>query len=320
LTLTVGIDVGGTKIAGGVVSEGTLVATSRRESPARHPEAIAASIGEVVAELGEGREIAAVGVGAAGFVTLDRSTIMFAPHLAWRDEPLRQLVQDRVGLPTVMENDANAAAWAEYRFGAGRGARALVMATIGTGIGGGLVLGGEVFRGGYGVAAEFGHMRVVPGGRLCACGLLGCWETYASGTALTVRARELALENPSSAPVLLELAGGDVDAIVGPLVSEAAELGDAAARQSFTELARWIGEGVASLAAALDPDVVVIGGGVSESAYLDMDEVVAAFRTAETGSGHRPVPRIRRAVLGNDAGLIGVADLARAEIEGQRRR
>jgi glucokinase len=245
---------------------------------------------------------------------------MFAPHLAWRDEPLRQLVQDRVGLPTVMENDANAAAWAEYRFGAGQGARALVMATIGTGIGGGLVLGGEVYRGGYGVAAEFGHMRVVPSGRLCACGLLGCWETYASGTALTVRARELALENPSSAPVLLELAGGDVDAIVGPLVSAAAEQGDPAARQSFAELARWIGEGVASLTAALDPDVVVIGGGVSESAYLDIDAVVAAFGSAETGAGHRPAPQIRRAVLGNDAGLIGVADLARAEVEAQRLR
>jgi glucokinase len=288
LSLSIGIDVGGTKIAGGVVSEGALLATSRRESPARHPQAIAESIAEVVAELCEGREIVAVGVGAAGFLTLDRSRIMFAPHLAWRDEPLRQLVQDRVGLPTVMENDANAAAWAEYRFGAGQGARALVMATIGTGIGGGLVLGGEVFRGGYGVAAEVGHMRVVPSGRLCACGLLGCWETYASGTALTVRARELALENPSSAPVLLELAGGDADAIVGPLVSAAAEQGDPAARQSFAELARWIGEGVASLTAALDPDVVVIGGGVSESAHLDIDARSASPPTSTSTRSWRP--------------------------------
>jgi glucokinase len=318
--MTVGIDVGGTKIAGGVVEDGTVVATARRDSPARHPAAIADTIADVVRELAHGRDVGAVGVGAAGFVSLDGSRVMFAPHLAWRDEPLRDLVQERIGLPTFVENDANAAAWAEYRFGAGQGARALVIATIGTGIGGGLVLGGEVYRGGFGVAAEFGHMRVVPGGRLCACGLLGCWETYASGTALTVRARELALENPSSAPVLLDLVGGHPDDITGQLVSEAAELGDAAARQSFAELARWIGDGVASLTAALDPDIVVIGGGVSESPHLDIDSVRAAFRAAETGAGHRPVPEIRRAVLGNQAGLIGVADLARAEVEGQRRR
>jgi len=317
VSLAVGIDVGGTKIAGGVVEDGTVLTTARRDSPARHPAAIADTIAEVVRELAEGRDVVAVGVGAAGFVTLDGSRVMFAPHLAWRDEPLRDLVRDRIGLPTVVENDANAAGWAEYRFGAGQGARALVIATIGTGIGGGLVLGGEVFRGGFGVAAEFGHMRVVPGGRLCACGLLGCWETYASGTALSVRARELAQENPSSAPVLLDLVGGHLDDITGQLVSEAAEQGDPAACQSFAELARWIGQGVASLTAALDPDVVVIGGGVSESPHLDIDEVSAAFRAAETGSGHRPVPEIRRAVLGNRAGLVGVADLARAEVEGQ---
>ena len=310
MTLAVGIDVGGTKIAGGVVADGTVVATARRESPARHPAAIADAIAEVVRELAAGRDVAAVGVGAAGFVTLDGSRVMFAPHLAWRDEPLRELVEERVELPTVVENDANAAAWAEYRYGAGQGARALVIATIGTGIGGGMVLGGEVFRGGFGVAAEFGHMRVVPGGRLCACGLLGCWETYASGTALSVRARELALEDPSSAPVLLDLVGGHPDDITGQVVSEAAEKGDPAARQSFAELARWIGEGVASLTAALDPDVVLIGGGVSESPHLDLDAVTSAFRAAETGSGHRPLPAIRRAALGNHAGLIGAADLA----------
>ncbi len=310
MTLAVGIDVGGTKIAGGVVQDGAVVATARRDSPARHPAAIADTIAEVVHELADGRDVSAVGVGAAGFVTLDGSRVMFAPHLAWRDEPLRDLVQDRVGLPTLVENDANAAAWAEYRFGAGQGAQALVMATIGTGIGGGMVLGGEVYRGGFGVAAEFGHMRVVPGGRLCACGLLGCWETYASGTALAVRARELAVENPSSAPVLLDLADGHPDDITGQLVSEAAGKGDQAACQSFAELASWIGEGIASLTAALDPDVVVIGGGVSESPHLDIEAIRGAFQSAETGSGHRPAPEIRRAVLGNQAGLIGVADLA----------
>jgi glucokinase len=316
VSLTVGIDVGGTKIAAGVIAEdGTVLESSRRESPAEHPAAIADAIGAVVAEYAADHEIAGVGVAAAGFIDLARTEVMFAPNLAWRDEPLRQLVADRVSLPTVIENDANAAAWAEYRFGAGKGARTLAMVTIGTGIGGGLVLGGpdhgQVFRGGFGVAAEFGHMRVVPNGRQCACGLLGCWEQYGSGTGLTTRARELAIEDPSRATVLLELAGGDASAIEGPMVSEAAVRGDAAARESFAELAHWIGEGLGSLAAVLDPDVIIVGGGVSESDCLDMEIIKASFNGAETGFGHRPAPMIARAALGNDAGLIGAADLAR---------
>lgn len=310
MSVTVGVDIGGTKILGGVVDDGVLVTTVRRESPAEEPAAIADALADVVRELQAGHDVAAVGIAAAGFVDLDGSNIMFAPHLAWRGEPLQRLVEERVGVPVVVENDANAAAWAEYRFGAGQGARALLMVTIGTGIGGGMVLDGSVFRGGFGVAAEFGHMRVVPQGRLCACGLHGCWETYASGTALVTRARELAQADPSSAPVLLELAGGDWRAIDGPMVSDAAVRGDLAARESFVDLERWIGEGLASLSAALDPDVIVIGGGVSESAGLDIDAIVHAFRPAQTGVGHRPVPQIRRAVLGNNAGLIGVADLA----------
>ncbi len=315
-SLTIGIDVGGTKIAVGVVAEdGTVVETSRSDSPADNPSVIAEDIGRVVAEYAARYDVRGVGVAAAGFIDLERTEVMFAPNLAWRDEPLRQLVADRVRLPTVIENDANAAAWAEYRFGAGKGARTLVMATIGTGIGGGLVLGGPehgaVFRGGFGVAAEFGHLRVVPGGRPCACGLHGCWEAYGSGTGLTVRARELALADPSGAAVLLELARGDADAIEGAMVSEAADRGDRAALQSFAELGSWIGEGLASLAAVLDPDVIVVGGGVSESPWLDMATIVAAFEGAVTGFGHRPVPTISRAALGNDAGLIGAADLAR---------
>jgi len=318
MSLTIGIDVGGTKIAAGVVAEdGSVLASSRRESPAEHRAAIADGIGAVVAEYAAEYDVRGVGVAAAGFIDLGRSEVMFAPNLAWRDEPLRQLVADRVELPTVIENDANAAAWAEYRFGAGQGARTLLMATIGTGIGGGLVLGGpengQVFRGGFGVAAEFGHLRVVRDGRPCACGLHGCWEAYGSGTGLTVRARELALADPSSAVALLELAGGDADAIEGPMVSAAADRGDAAALQSFAELATWIGEGLGSLAAVIDPDVIVVGGGVSESPWLDMATIVASFENSVTGFGHRPVARVARAALGNDAGLIGAADLARPE-------
>lgn len=312
MSATVGIDVGGTKIAAGVVAgDGTLVTSSRTESPAEDPRAIAEEIATLVAGFRADHDVSAVGVAAAGWIDLARAEVMFAPNLAWRDEPLRELVADRVDLPTVIENDANAAAWAEYRFGAGQGARALLMATIGTGIGGGLVLGGELFRGGFGVAAEIGHIRMVPDGWPCACGRRGCWEAYGSGTGLTVRARELAAADPAAADVLLGLADGDVEQISGPVVSQAAEDGDPVAQQCFAELARWIGEGLGSLAAVVDPDVVVIGGGVSESASLDLGGIVAAFEGSESGFGHRPAPRIVRAALGNDAGLIGAADLAR---------
>ncbi len=312
MSLTVGIDVGGTKIAAGVVAEdGTMLESTRRESPATEPAAIAESIAAIVAEYADDHEITAVGVAAAGFIDLARTEVMFAPNLAWRDEPLRRLIAERVSFPTVLENDANAAAWAEYRFGSGRGARTLLLATIGTGIGGGLVLDGEVFRGGFGVAAEIGHLRAVPGGRQCPCGLHGCWETYGSGSGLSTTARELAAADPSRAEVLLKLAGGSVDEIEGKTVSDAAERGDPVALESFGILARWIGEGLGSLTAVLDPDVIVIGGGVSESTWLDLDAITSAFQGAQTGFGHRPPPRIARAALGNDAGLIGVADLAR---------
>lgn len=315
MTVTAGIDIGGTKIAAGVVDEqGAVVARTRRDSPAEQPDAIADSIAELVSELRRDHDVAAVGLAAAGFVDLAREEVMFAPNLAWRDEPLRRLVADRIDLPTVMDNDANAAAWAEYRFGAGQGARTLLMAAIGTGIGGGLVVAGDVFRGGFGAAAEFGHMRVVPGGRLCPCGLHGCWEAYGSGTGLTTRARELAEEDPASAKVLLELAGGDPENIRGPMVSEAADRGDAASKQSFAELARWIGEGLGSLAAILDPDVILVGGGVSESPELSLEAIIDAFGPAETGFEFRPAPEIRFARLGNQAGLIGAADLARAAL------
>ncbi|MCX6395866.1 MAG: ROK family glucokinase [Propionibacteriales bacterium] len=312
MTFAVGIDVGGTKIAAGVVAEdGTLLTSSRSESPAEDPAAIAREIAALVAGFADDYEIAAVGVAAAGWINLERTEVMFAPNLAWRDEPLRDLIAEQVGLPTVIENDANAAAWGEYRFGSGQGARSLLTATIGTGIGGGIVLGGQVFRGGFGVGAEIGHIRVVPAGRPCACGELGCWEAYGSGTGLTVRARELAVADPSAATVLLTLAENDPEAITGPMVSAAAEGGDPVAARAFAEVARWIGEGLASLTAVLDPDVIVIGGGVSESAALPLPSIVAAFEQAESGFGHRPSPRIERAALGNDAGLIGAADLAR---------
>jgi glucokinase len=310
--LTVGVDVGGTKIAAGVVDEdGTILATVRRESPATDSEAIETTIADLVLELRRDHDIEGVGVGAAGFVDVRRSTVLFAPNLAWRDEPLKSELERRTELPVVIENDANAAAWGEFQFGAGHDVEDLLLVTVGTGVGGGIVLDGSLHRGAFGVAAEIGHLRVVPGGRLCGCGNLGCWEQYASGSALVRDARERLAAGGEDVKPLLERAHGDVEAVSGPLVTEAAQDGDPVAVELLATVGRWLGEGIASLTAVLDPAVVVIGGGVSEAGPLLLDPVREHFLANLTGRGHRPELEIRPAQLGNKAGLIGAADLAR---------
>ena len=310
--LAVGIDVGGTKIAGGVVDEaGAILATARRVSPATDTEAIERNIEDLVGELRGSHDIEAVGIGAAGFVDSARSTVMFAPNLAWRDEPLRSDLEKRIGLPVVVENDANAAAWGEFTFGAGEDVSDSLLVTIGTGVGGGIVLNGDLHRGAFGVAAEIGHMRVVPDGRLCGCGNRGCWEQYASGTALVRDTRDQARQGSLIARTLVDRAGGQVEAITGPLITEAAREGDAFAREQLATLGRWIGEGIASLTAVLDPAVVVLGGGVSEAGDLLLEPVRAHFQANLTGRNYRPMLEVRAAQLGNKAGMIGAADLAR---------
>ena len=309
--LAVGIDVGGTKIAGGVVDEaGRILATARRESPATDSDAIERAIEDLVAELRDGHDVKAVGVGAAGFVDSGRSTVMFAPNLAWRDEPLRADLEKRIDLPIVIENDANAAAWGEFTFGAGEDVEDSLLVTVGTGVGGGIVLNGQLHRGAFGVAAEIGHMRVVPGGRICGCGNKGCWEQYASGTALVRDTKEQAREGSLIARSLVDRAGG-VENISGPLITEAARDGDSFAREQLAVIGRWLGEGIASLAAILDPAVVVIGGGVSEAGDLLLEPIREHYRANLTGRHYRPELEVRAAMLGNKAGMIGAADLAR---------
>ena len=312
MTLACGVDVGGTKIAGGVIDEdGNILEELRVESPATDSEAIEAAIAGLVAELRARHEIGAVGVGAAGYIDKSRSVVMFAPNIAWRDVDLKTELEERVRLPVVVENDANAAAWGEFRYGAGADAEDLLLVTVGTGVGGGLVLDGEVYRGAFGVGAEIGHMRVVPNGILCGCGNHGCFEQYASGSALVREARAAASGGSLLARGLLDRAGGDAGKITGPLVTEAARDGDPFAMEQLAALGKWLGEGIASLAAILDPAVVVIGGGVSEAEELLLGPVRAAFATQLPGRGHRPRLEIRKAQLGNRAGLIGAADLAR---------
>ncbi|MBC7275265.1 ROK family glucokinase [Nocardioides sp.] len=310
--LACGVDVGGTKILGGVVDHhGNIVEDHRVESPAKSPEAVEAAIIEVVQELKTRHPIECVGIGAAGYIDKDRSTVMFAPNIAWRDVPLKERLEKVLELPVVIENDANAAAWGEFEYGAGAEVDNMMLVTVGTGVGGGLVLEGELYRGAFGVGAEIGHMRVVPNGHLCGCGNRGCWEQYASGSALVRNVRAAARGGSLLARDVLDRAEGDLDKIKGPLITEAARAGDAFAIEALTDLGIWLGEGIASIAAVLDPAVVAIGGGVADADDLLLGPARRAFEAQLTGRGHRPMLDIRKATLGNDAGLIGAADLAR---------
>lgn len=312
MSLACGVDVGGTKILGAVVAEdGTVVEELRVESPATDEAAIEDAIAGLVTTLRARHDISAVGVGAAGYIDKDRARVLFAPNIAWRDVELKAELEQRIDLPVVIENDANAAAWGEFRFGAGHDVEDLLTLTVGTGVGGGLVLDGEVYRGAFGVGAEIGHLRVVPEGRPCGCGNRGCLEQYGSGSALVRDAREAARTGVPAARALLELAGGDPDQITGPLVTRAAQAGDPFARERFVEIGTWLGEAIASLAAVVDPAVTVIGGGVSDAGDLLLGPVRTAFAAQLTGRGYRPALEIRRATLGNRAGVIGAADLAR---------
>ncbi|ADU48483.1 ROK family glucokinase [Intrasporangium calvum] len=316
--LAIGIDIGGTKVAGGVVDEhGSITHRARRDTPHRSTspavveDTIVACIEELLASV-EPADVVAVGIGAAGFVAEDRGTVLFAPHLSWRQEPLRSQLAGRLPWPVTVDNDANAAAWAERVFGAARGESHAVVITLGTGIGGALIIDGQVRRGRHGVAGEFGHMQVVPGGARCECGNRGCWEQYASGNALVREARAMI---GAGSPVVADLVarlGSDVAALTGPLITEAARDGDPTARELIAEIGDWLGVGMANLAAALDPGLFVVGGGVSAAGELLLGPAREAFKRQLPGRGYRPEARIVRAELGADAGLIGAAELARS--------
>ncbi|MFI5914897.1 ROK family glucokinase [Dactylosporangium sp. NPDC051541] len=311
--LTIGVDIGGTKVLGGVVdTAGDVLVQTRRDTPAQDPGETADRIIEVIKELAAAHEVEAVGIGAAGWVDASRSVVQFAPNLAWRDEPLRDKIQQAAGLPTVVENDGNAAAWAEFRFGAAHDAdESMVLYTVGTGIGSGIIIGGRLIRGANGVAGEVGHTMMVPDGHPCGCGRKGCLEQYTSGNALVRFARADAKARPAAAARLLELAGGDPDAIKGPAVTEAARLGDEVAVAAFAQVGHWLGVGFADMVQTLDPQVIVVGGGVIDAGDLLLKPARASYEEQLAQRGQLPVAEIRAALMGNLAGVVGAADLAR---------
>ncbi|HEY3471982.1 MAG TPA: ROK family protein, partial [Amycolatopsis sp.] len=260
------MDVGGTSVRAGVVDErGSLLDTARVATPTEEG-ALEDAIAGVVEDLRNRHEVAGVGLAVAGFVARDRRSVMFAPHLAWRGAPVADRIEKRVGLPVLLEHDVNAAMVGEHRFGAARGAHVAALVALGTGIGAGLLLDGKLFRGAYGVAPELGHLTVVRGGRPCPCGKYGCWERYCSGTALAATAVELLARHPGRSTVLAPQVAGDPGSVTGRRVAGAARDGDPIAQLAMAELAKWLGEGLALVADVFDPEIIVIGGGVSESA------------------------------------------------------
>lgn len=307
----VGIDVGGTKVLAGVVDgSGRVLVSSHRSTPGRRVDSrqVEDALSDALAELTDQVAVAGVGVAAAGFVDRTGERVMFAPHLPWLDEPVRSRLEQRWGLPVLLENDATAAAHAEATYGAGRDARDVVVVTMGTGIGGGIVLDRRLHRGTNGMAGEFGHMQVVPDGTACECGGHGCWEQYSSGNALVRFARSRIGSQPT---VLEELCGGNPSALSGQMVSAAAEDGDLLAQEAFRHVGEWLGVGLANLVAAFDPDCLVVGGGLSAAGDRLLEPARTALTHSLVGAGQRVVPPLRVAELGPRAGLVGAADLVR---------
>lgn len=313
MSLTIGIDVGGTKVLGGVVDEnGKVLARVRKDTPRQGGSALTQTIADTAIELMALHQVTSVGVSAAGFVSSDRMTMLATPNIAdWNGVKLDDQLTQLIGVSVVIENDANAAAWGEAKFGAGRNQDHMIMLTVGTGIGGGIIVNGGLYRGAFGIAAEFGHLRVVPDGHLCGCGARGCFEQYASGKALLRHAREAINASPEIARNLLSLGDGTVAGLTGQAITQAARAGDPVALAAFNTTGHWLGAGIASLSVLLDPACVVIGGGVIEAGEILLKPTRESLERTMPFAGKHPYPTLIAAELGNEAGLVGVADLAR---------
>jgi glucokinase len=314
--LSIGIDIGGTKVLGALVdTSGTVALEKRIPSPAQDPDQMVEVVASLITELADaaGQELEAVGVAAAGFIDATGSTVLYAPNLKWRNEPLRERLEQRTKLAVVIENDANAAGWAEFRFGAGQGTKDMAMLTLGTGVGGAIISDGQLRRGGFGIAGELGHIRVVRDGRPCGCGRKGCVEQYASGTALLNAAKALVASNDPAAAMLAQLSPS-AGQLTGQHIAQALLAGDSGARALIEDLGQYLGEAMGSITAALDPEVYVIGGGLSEAGELVLDPIRRSFEAEVPANGFRPVAKVVGATFSNQAGVIGAADLARQSL------
>ncbi len=311
--LAIGVDIGGTKVLGGVVDlTGKILRTFRADTPREGGDALNQVIADVVAELQTTHKTESIGISAAGLVSSDRQTMLGAPNIKdWDGVNIAKALHKISGINSIVENDANSAAWAERVYGAGKGQENIIMITVGTGLGGAAIVDGKPLRGANGTGAEFGHMRVAPGGELCGCGIRGCFEQYASGTALMRQTKAAIAKDPDSAKDLLARGNGTITGLLGNHITDAARAGDKLAIGVLENLGDWLGQGIATLAMLFDPAVVVIGGGVIDAGELLLEPARRAMMCEMPFVGKHPVPEIVAAKLGNDAGLVGAADLSR---------
>jgi glucokinase len=308
--LTIGIDIGGTKISAGVVdSSGNLIDSSRCSTPTEGGKELISSVINLIKEFNKKYEIKGIGISIAALISSDYGTIVGAPNIA----NLSKLnfvneIKEEFELPIIIENDANAAMWAEFKFGNAKGLNPVMFFIIGTGVGGGLVIDGKLFKGANGIGAEFGHMCVVPDGLLCGCGSKGCLEQYASGGALIRYANEALLANPDKSEEVLSFGEGKLS---GTALTKAAKAGNELALAAFSKQADWLGLACASYSLIIDPQAIIIGGGVVDAGELFLAPVRAAMRKYMPFAESHVPPKIIAAKFGNDAGLIGAADLVR---------
>ena len=312
MSLAIGVDLGGTKIAAAVVDEyGAVLSRQLRPTPTDSSDAVISALVEIIAGLRAEHPVESACVAVPGLVDSARSRLLVTPNLPMADLSLRVALETALDMTVVIENDANAAAWAEVRFGAARNSRNVVMLTVGTGLGGGVVVERNLVRGAFGLAAEVGHMTFVPDGLPCGCGGKGCWEQYSSGNALVRITKELAAQRETEAGILLGLGDGTVEGIAGPHITDAAQQGCPVALAGFAQLGDNLGRGMASVSALIDPHRFIIGGGVSSAGDILLDPIRKSFEAHVTARAYRPLPDIQVATMGNDAGMIGAADLAR---------
>ena len=312
--LTIGFDIGGTNLRGAVVDDRGQIVDSEQIPTPETAEALEDGIVHIVNLLRRRHEIAAVGLAVAAFLSPDCSFVRFAPHLPWRDTAVGVRLSQRLQLPVRLEHDANAAAWGEIAFGCAQEDQDWAFLALGTGIGGTLIVNGEIYRGAFGTAPEFGHLTVVPGGRRCPCGKRGCLERYCSGTAMATTAREMIGQHLDIDSKLLRRYRTRPDEITGRHITAGARCGDELALMVMDDFARWLGHGLAIIQDVFDPALIVLGGGVSHDhdLYLSQAEEVCAENIV--GAAHRPRAEIRIAELGPEAGMVGVSHLARTMV------
>ncbi len=303
----IAIDLGGTKLSWALIDRDYKFLLNERTQTPRTADAVISKLSDIIVETSKGaQKIVGVGIGVAGMVDPGSEMVIASPNLPLTGVPIARLLNEKLDLRCSVDNDANLAVLGELYSGAGRGKTNLIGLTVGTGIGGGIVLDGKIWRGQKGAAAEFGHIVIDAGGPRCACGNLGCLETRASGTAITVAVKEFVKAHPDSQ--LGKKVGGDSEKATGPMVSEAARAGDEAALGILAEVGRWLGIGIGSLINVLDPQIVIIGGGVASSIDMFLPSVEEGIANTVIDPRSRDIP-LAISQLENKAGLLGAAAL-----------